>query len=299
MKLLQLRYFIYVAKLGSFTVASRHLSVAQSALSRQIRSLELEIGEKLLDRNTHFVRPTPLGLRLLQIAIPILEEIDRIPEKLRETEKDPAGHVTVGMLPSIAGYITPSLLRHAAEKIPNVQIQVVEGLSSVLREGLRLGNLDTAVLTAGMSNREFYETPILDEEMVLTGHEYLLNNIADPTDLASLVDVPLISTEGFKEVVYNAARASGVLLRFDMMQNSLAALKAMLIQKFGVSILPLTVVHEETMDRRLAIRRIASPGLFRRLAITHLDGKRPSRSVVATEELITSELLSGIGTRRL
>src|SRR5690606_22578533 len=117
----------------------------------------------------------------------------------------------------IAGYLTPALLRRATEQLPHVKIEVLEGLNAVLREGLRLGNIDLAVLTAGTPSGEFRETPLIEEEMVLAGHESLLRQIPDPVNLAELVDTPLISTAGFKEVVYTTARASGVLLRFEMM----------------------------------------------------------------------------------
>jgi|ThiBiot_300_plan_2_1041538.scaffolds.fasta_scaffold02043_6 DNA-binding transcriptional LysR family regulator len=299
MNIIQLRYFMYVAKLGSFTTAGRKLSVTQSVLSRQIKALEHELGILLLARNTHFVRPTAAGMRLLEIVDPILSSFDQIPEKLRETEAEPAGSVTIGMLPSIAGSVTPSLLRRAGERLPNVRISVLEGLNSVLREGLALGNIDLAVLTAGTNVRGLAENTILEEEMVLTGHESLLANFSDPVNLAQLANVPLISTEGFRAVTYAAARASGVLLRFDMMQNSLMALTAMLEQKFGLSILPITVVYEEVRASRLAIRRIEGQGLSRALAIVQLGVRRPSRAHAAVEKLLAEELVDIIGQRRL
>ncbi len=82
-----------------------------------------------------------------------------------------------------------------------------------------------------------------------------------------MADVPLLTTQGFKQVILTAARAAGVSLQIEMEQNSLMALKVMLQQSFGLSILPYTVVHDEWLDGRLAIRRISERKVMRQLAI--------------------------------
>lgn len=291
MEITQLKYFAYVAKLCSFTAASQRLSVAQSALSRQIKALEDELGVLLLARTTHSVRPTEAGHRLLEMSDFVLHYIDQIPAKLRETASEPAGSVVVGLLPSVADIITPSLLKHAQKSIPNVSIRVSEGLAVFLRERLLLGQVDLAVLTAGANVKGLSEMQVVDEEMVLTGDERLLSRFEDPIDLADLAGVPIISTEGFKEIVQTAARAAGVVLRFEMEQNSLTALKMMLRQGFGVSILPYAVVHEETQEERLAIRRIVRPRLTRSLATVRPEFRPPSRALDAVAGILAEELL--------
>ena len=79
----QLKYFAHVAKLRSFTVASQRLNIAQSALSRQVKTLERELGVELLARTTHSVVPTEAGLRLLEMSDYILHYIDQIGDKVR------------------------------------------------------------------------------------------------------------------------------------------------------------------------------------------------------------------------
>lgn len=290
MEITQLRYFAYVAKLCSFTVASQRLSVAQSALSRQVKALEQELGVMLLSRSTHSVRPTEAGLRLLEMSDFILRYFDDIPGRLRETASEPAGSVVIGLLPSVAYIITPPLLKRAQQMIPNVSIRVSEGLGVFLRERLLLGQVDLAVLTAGANVKGLSEVQVVEEEMVLTGDAHLLKRFGDPIKLSDLAGVPIISTEGFKGIVQTSAREAGVELRFEMEQNSLTALKVMLEQRFGISILPYTVVHEELHEGRLSIRRIVRPRLARRLATVRPEYRPPSRALDAVEAILAEEL---------
>ena len=249
MEICQLKYFAHVAKLRSFTVASQRLQIAQSALSRHVKALEQELGVQLLSRSTHSVTPTEAGLRLLEMGDFVLHYLDQMPHKLRETAAEPAGTVTLGLLPAVAYIVTPPLLQRMRKEFPRITVRVSEGLGSFLWERLLLGQIDLAVMTGGSHSKGLTEMPVVDEEMVLTGTPRLLAGFSDPVPLAMLANVPIISTEGFKKVILASARVAGIPLVFDMEQNSLMALKVMLQQGFGISILPYTVVHQETAGR--------------------------------------------------
>jgi LysR family nitrogen assimilation transcriptional regulator len=286
----QLKYFAHVAKLRSFTVASQRLNVAQSALSRQVKALEEDLGVRLLSRSTHFVVPTEAGLRLLEMSDYILHYVDQIRDKVRETAAEPAGSIVLGLLPAVAYIVTPPLLKRVRAEFPKVSVRVSEGLGVFLRERLLLGHVDLAVMTAGRQVKGLTEMPVVDEEMVLTGLPHLLDRFPDPMTLHELAEVPLLSTEGFKEVILTSARAAGVPIRFEMEQNSLMALKVMLQQGFGISILPYTVVHDEKLEGRLATRRISAPKMTRHLAIVRPEYRPTSRAFAAIEGILVEEL---------
>ncbi|HKS64258.1 MAG TPA: LysR family transcriptional regulator [Xanthobacteraceae bacterium] len=290
MDLDQLRYFAHVAKLRSFTVASQRLNVAQSALSRQVKSLEQELGVQLLSRSTHSVVPTEAGLRLLEMSDYLLRYADQIPDAVRETAAEPAGSVALGLLPAVAYIVTPPLLMRLRKEMPRVSVMVSEGLGIFLRERLLLGQVDLAVMTAGRLVKGLTEIPVIDEEMVLTGSPRLLERFSEPTELRQLAGVPILTTQGFKEVILPVARAAGVSLQIEMEQNSLMALKVMLQQSFGLSILPYTVVHDEWRDGRLAIRRISEPKVMRQLAIVKPEYRPISRAFAAVEGILIDEL---------
>ena len=111
MDLKQLEYFIRVAELGSFTRAAIELDVAQPALSRQVRLLELELRQTLLVRNGRGAVPTEAGKLLLEHGRGILYQVQRAREDLGRLRGGLAGRVAVGLPSSVARVLTVPLTR--------------------------------------------------------------------------------------------------------------------------------------------------------------------------------------------
>src|SRR6266404_4290859 len=102
MEFRQLKYFSAIAKCRSFSKASQTLSVAQSALSRQIQYLEQELGTKLLVRTSRGVEITVAGRRLEDMADQVLQYLAQIKDGVLEAVDQPVGTVVVGLPPSLA-----------------------------------------------------------------------------------------------------------------------------------------------------------------------------------------------------
>ena len=101
MDLKQLEYFVRVAELGSFTRAAVALDVAQPALSRQVRQLEVELRQNLLIRNGRGAAPTEAGKLLLEHGRGILHQVERAREELGRVRGALAGRVAIGLPPSV------------------------------------------------------------------------------------------------------------------------------------------------------------------------------------------------------
>ena len=136
MDIKQLDYFVHVADLGSFTKAASLLSVAQSALSHQVRQLEVELEQTLLYRNGRGVTPTDAGRRLLAHARGILIQVRRARDEVTEARDAMVGHVVLGLPPSIARLLTVPLFKSFRSSFPNGTFGVVEGLSASVVEWL-------------------------------------------------------------------------------------------------------------------------------------------------------------------
>ena len=146
MDLKQLGYFVRVAELGSFTRASIALDIAQPALSRQIRLLEVELRQSLLTRNGRGALPTEAGNLLLKHGRGILHQVEVAREELGAVRGALVGRVSIGLPPSLSRLITVPLTRAFREKLPQAHLTLTEGFSVVMHDGLRVGNLDMAVL---------------------------------------------------------------------------------------------------------------------------------------------------------
>jgi len=167
MDLKQLEYFVRVAELGSFTRAAIELDVAQPALSRQVRLLEVELRQNLLVRNGRGAVPTEAGKLLLDHGRGILHQVERAREDLGRLRGGLAGRVAVGLPNSVARVFTVPLTRAFRETLPEARLSISEGLSSSLQEGLASGRLDIVVLYNAQPSRELDLTPLLEEDLLL------------------------------------------------------------------------------------------------------------------------------------
>jgi LysR family transcriptional regulator, nitrogen assimilation regulatory protein len=167
MDLKQLEYFVRVAELGSFTRAAIELDVAQPALSRQVRLLEVELRQNLLVRNGRGALPTEAGTLLLEHGRGILHQVERAKADLDRLRGGLAGHVAVGLPNSLARLLTVPLTRAFREQLPDARLSISEGLSSMLQESLAKGRLDIAVLYNAQPSRELDVTPLLEEALLL------------------------------------------------------------------------------------------------------------------------------------
>ena len=167
MDLKQLTYFVRVAELGSFTRAAVALDVAQPALSRQIRQLEVELRQNLLVRNGRGAVPTEAGKLLLEHGRGILHQVERAREELGRVRGALAGRVAIGLPPSLARVLTVPLTRAFRQQLPEASLSISAGLSVTLQEWLNTGRLDIAVLYNAQPAPEMEITPLQDEELVL------------------------------------------------------------------------------------------------------------------------------------
>ena len=162
MDLKQLEYFVNVVDLGGFSRAARVLGVAQPAISRQVRSLEVELRQNLLLRNGRGATPTEAGKRLLGHARGILQQVDRARRDVDETKGATVGKVVVGLPPTISRHLTVPVVREFRQTYPRASLSIVEGLSSTIQEWLAVGRVDVGLVytrsrrrpsTSGSSSR--------------------------------------------------------------------------------------------------------------------------------------------------
>jgi LysR family transcriptional regulator, nitrogen assimilation regulatory protein len=191
MDLKQIEYFVRVAELGSFTRASSALNIAQPALSRQIRLLEVELRQNLLIRNGRGATPTEAGKLLMEHGRGILHQVDRAREELGRVRGALAGRVAIGMPPSIAKVLTVPLSRDFRARLPQAALSISEGLSFAMQESLINGRLDIALLYGAFATPGLEITPLLEEDLFLVQRQSIRKNNKNVT-LGEIATLPLI-----------------------------------------------------------------------------------------------------------
>ncbi|MCS3470412.1 DNA-binding transcriptional LysR family regulator [Pseudomonas sp. JUb42] len=162
-----LRAFVAVAELGTFSAAAHDLHLSQPALSRRISKLEAKLGVRLLERTTRRVDLTAFGRDFARKARDILNSLDESLLGLGEVAGRMNGEVTVACVPSVVRYFLPQVLRAFHEKYPRILIRVMdEGASEVLSSVVR-SEADFGLNYIGVQEANIEFQPVLKEAFVV------------------------------------------------------------------------------------------------------------------------------------
>lgn len=290
MELRQLRYFIHVASLRSFTKAARVLNVAQPALSRHIQSLEDELRTKLLFRTTRGVVPTDAGIALMEMGESVLAYVEQMREEVSRAADIPSGNVIVGMPQSISPALAPLLMEACRDRLPKVELRVTEGLSVFLEEWLNVAKIDVALMTNPGKALTLHTVLAAREHMVLVGTSGKMPGSRGKIALAETVKLPLLIAHGFRRLIDQWTEPRGIKLNYVMELDSITIIKEMIKRGFGYSILPYATVHAEASSGELGVTPIVDPTVTREFVVA-VNARRPlSAAVKAVRDLIVEKL---------
>ncbi|MFC5722871.1 LysR family transcriptional regulator [Streptomyces gamaensis] len=242
MELRQLTYLVTVVEEASFTRAAARLHVAQPGVSSQIRLLEKELGEALLDRSGRTVRPTPVGAAVLPYARAALEAVAGIRARVDELTGMVRGHVTVGTVASPASLDLPGLLAAFHTRHPDVDITLREGTSDQLVDELRAGRLDLVLVGAPDVPHPDVATQLVADEalVVAVGPDGPLAG-RDALTVAELEDRPLISMprgSGVRSCLEQACAQAGFPPHVALEAGDTRTLVRLAARGLGLAVLP-------------------------------------------------------------
>jgi LysR family transcriptional regulator, nitrogen assimilation regulatory protein len=273
MDLRQLEYFVRVAELGSFTRAALELDVAQPALSRQVRLLEVELRQALLVRNGRGAIPTEAGKLLLEHGRGILYQVERAREDLGRLRGGLSGRVAVGLPSSVARVLTVPLTRAFREALPEARLSISEGLSGGLQEALVSGRLDIVVLYNAQPSRELDLTPLLEEELLLVrSRPPGLHEDPPPGAVAleEVADMPLIipsRPNAIRMHVESRMAAVGRRPHVALEIDGVSAILDLVLDGAGCAILSHNALLHSARPSAFTAQRIGSPPLKIQLSL--------------------------------
>ena len=277
----RVEYFVCVAKLGSFSKAAQMLKLTQPAISRHIQALEQELRVRLLYRTTRGVVPTEAGAVLLSQGEALLVDAQRIRNALEGMGQTPSGAVAIGMPPTIAPALAPLTIDACKKAYPHISLHVIEGFSVFLEESLRLGKIDLAVLSRNSEFVDLQITPLAEDEMVLVGAANSMPGMKE-VSLASVCNLPLIISRGFRPILDQRTRAHDIVLNYVMELDSITLTKGMIMRGGQFSILPYVVVDDEACAGLVDVVRIVDPVVTREIVL----GVNPRRPTTVALELV-------------
>lgn len=287
MDLKQLEYFVRVAELGSFTRASIALDIAQPALSRQIRLLEVELRQSLLTRNGRGALPTEAGTLLLKHGRGILHQVEVAREELGAVRGALAGRVSIGLPPSLSRLITVPLTRAFMKQLPQAHLTLTEGFSVLMHDGLRVGNLDMAVLYNAEHSPEVEMTTLHTEELVLIskkadagakGKSRDIPRKRQPISLSEVANLPLIlpsRPNAFRILIEGEMVTIKRKPQITLEVDGLNAILGLVKEGLGHAVLPSYTLSNYDDPSPFEVRSIHSPRIMSELMLVR-SSRRPS-----------------------
>lgn len=267
MDLKQLEYFQRVAELGSFTKAAQALGVAQSAVSRQVRQLEVALRQNLFTRSGQGAVPTAAGRILLEHARGIMHQVQRAQEDLEQVRNPGSGRVAIGMAPSAARAMTVQLTHQFRHRLPDATLSISEALSLVLKEWLLAGRLDIAVVYNPPTSSDLRFSALTSEPLYLIGRR-----TAQPSEatipLRMLANVPLIvpnRPHTVRMLVETELALAGHPPNIRLEIDGIAAILDLVAEGAGYAVLTEHAILNSGQPQRFYLRRIVEPELQSRL----------------------------------
>ena len=236
MDLKQITGFVQVAELGSFTRAAAVLRVAQPALSRQVRALEVELRQTLFGRNGRGVTLTPAGTRLLAHGRGILQQVQRAVQDLEELRGTVSGVLSIGLPPSLSRTLTAPLVEAFRERLPRAGVSIVEGLTHYMLEWLVQGRIDAALVYNATPSTAVALQPVLEEPLQLISARGRQPARARPVSLVELAGCELVipsRPHALRMRVETALAEAGLVPRVALEIESVGAMLA-LVQRHAL-----------------------------------------------------------------
>ncbi len=295
MDLKQLEYFVHVAELGSFTRAASFLSIAQPALSRQVRSLEVELRQSLFERNGRGVTLTEAGTRLLAHGRGILQQVERARLDLEDHRGAATGRLVIALPPSVSRTLTSPLVRAFRLRFPKATLSVVEGLSTYVLEWLAIGRVDCAVVYNVAPSAAIDLVPVLDEQLYLVSARAKARKLVGPAiTLAEVAERELVIPSlphSIRMLLETALANEGRKARVVMEVESVPAILDLVQQGEAHAVLALNAVQASGNADAFFVRPIHKPKMTTTLWIATSSQRHRGPLIDQSTELVRELLL--------
>src|SRR5262245_55109752 len=256
----QLRYFDALAGHSHFGRAAAACGISQPALSMQIKELEEALGAVLIERGARQVRLTKVGEEAALRVRDILRSVDELGDFARASHDRFAGRLRIGMIPTIAPYLLPTVIGNLARMHPELDLHVREALTSKLIEELSEGRLDTAIVALPVSEPSLAEVALFSEKFLLVRPGADAGTPVPSSEMLREMRLLLLE-EGhcFRDQALSFCKMQSSPPREVLDASSLSTLVQMVGAGIGVTLIPEMAVSVETRSAPVSVARFKNP----------------------------------------
>lgn len=256
----QLRYFEALARHRHFGRAAETCAISQPALSMQIKDLEAALGTPLFERGARQLRLTGFGQEFALRVGGILRSVDELGDLARAAQDRLAGRLRLGVIPTVAPYLLPTIIANLTRIYPGLDIHLRETLTGKLLGELAEGRLDTAIVALPISEPTLTEIPLFSEDFVLVRPgEDAGKPVPDRDTLRKMRLLLLEEGHCFRDQALSFCNMQSSLPRELLDGSSLSTLVQMVSAGIGVTLIPEMAVPVETRSASVSIARFKAP----------------------------------------
>ncbi|RSM53227.1 LysR family transcriptional regulator [Amycolatopsis sp. WAC 01376] len=266
----QLKALVTVAEVGSVTRAAELLHLVQPAVTRQIRTLEQELGVPLFERTRHGMRPTEAGATLVERARRALTELDRARAELAPKPGVVTGIVTVGLLESAAERLAAPLTTAVLREHPGIELRLLTAYSGHLQRWIDDGDVDLSLLYNLTSTPSLNVRPLVRERLWAVAPPSAGLDPARPVPFAEVAAHPLVMpSEGhaLRTLIDGAAREAGADTEVTVQTNAMTLQKRLVLGGHGWTILPGIGIAADVADGTLSAAPVCEPEVWRTVVL--------------------------------
>jgi len=279
----QLETFIEVARLSSFSRAAEKRFRTQPAISSQIRSLEEDVGARLLDRSGGKVSLTASGKLFLKFAEETLDARKAAMTAIAETERVPKGEIVVGANEGTCLHILPEVFAHFKKQYPDVSVSIRRADYAKVLESVIDNSVDFGVVSLPVTDNRLTAVPIHRDDLVLIvppRHPLAKLKSAKAEDIAQypLVIPKVGHTRDALDQLFHEHKLKP---RYAMELDSSELLKRFVAADVGVGFISRSNVQEDVKANVLAAVHLADTQIRRDLALVFRKDKALSRAALA------------------
>ncbi len=254
------RYFDALAREGHFGRAAEACSISQPALSVQIKELEGMLGAPLVERTARQIRLTTLGEQFLERARKVLADVEEMTDLARTTEGPLTGALRMGVIPTVAPYLLPSIMNELSETMPGLSLLPRESVTQVLVYDLLQSKLDFVVAALPISEPGLQEFALFDEDFVLVRPEEDKDRpVPSPVQLQQMKLLLLEEGHCFRDQALSFCEMRPSAPSVMMEGSSLSTLVQMVGAGLGLTLLPEMAVALERHGANICVARFSSP----------------------------------------
>jgi DNA-binding transcriptional LysR family regulator len=251
----QLVTFLEVAKLGSFSRAGQKVFRSQSAVSAQIRQLEHEYGDRLLDRSGKDVSLTPAGRVLFAYAERLLQMRDESRLAVADHGTAPRGKLVIGANEATCLYVLPDVFAKYCSLYPGVQLSIYRNFSYKIVEKLENGTIDVGIVTLPVKSPSLKTHSIFRDQLMWMVHP---QNPLAKHDVVSIEEIAkqpiLLPKTGYtRRLMDKLFRPFINQLQIQMELPSVGMIKSFVAAGMGVSLISASFARDQVLAGRVKL----------------------------------------------